>query len=131
MPDYTLRVNGASRTIRTDADTPLLHVLRNDFDLNGPGGIIQSTSWTLKEQVKFDLQRVTTRSWSDYPILMFPEVPAIDVHLINRPNEKSLGCGEGSQGPAVAAIADAIANATGKRLRDLPFTPDKIKAALV
>jgi CO/xanthine dehydrogenase Mo-binding subunit len=95
------------------------------------GGIIQSTSWTLKEQLKFDRQRITTRSWADYPILTFPEVPAVEVHLINQPNERSLGTGEGSQGPTVAAIANAIANATGKRLRDLPFTPDKIKAVLV
>jgi nicotinate dehydrogenase subunit B len=94
------------------------------------GGIIQSTSWTLKEQLSYDRQRVLTRSWADYPILTFPEVPAVEVVLLNRPEEKSLGAGEGSQGPTVAAIANAIANATGKRLRDLPFTRDKVKAAL-
>ena len=94
------------------------------------GGIIQSTSWTLKEQVKYDQQRVLTRSWADYPILTFPEVPAVEVVLLNRPEEKSLGTGEGSQGPTVAAIANAIANATGKRLRDLPFTRERVKAAL-
>ncbi len=94
------------------------------------GGIIQSTSWTLKEQVKFDRQRVLTQSWADYPILTFPEVPAVEVVLLNHPDEKSLGVGEGSQGPTAAAIANAIANATGKRLRDLPFTRDRVKAAL-
>jgi nicotinate dehydrogenase subunit B len=94
------------------------------------GGIIQSTSWTLKEQLNYDRQRVLTRSWVDYPILTFPEVPSVEVVLLNRPEEKSLGAGEGSQGPTVAAIANAIANATGKRLRDLPFTRDKVKAAL-
>ncbi len=94
------------------------------------GGIIQSASWTLKEQVKFDRQRIATRSWADYPIFRFNDVPAVEVHIINMPNERSLGVGEGSQGPAVAAIANAIANATGKRMRDLPFTPDKVKAAL-
>ncbi len=94
------------------------------------GGIIQSTSWTLKEHVTFDPQRITTRSWADYPILTFPEVPAVEVHLLNRPEERSLGCGEGSQGPTVAAIANAVANATGTRIRDLPFAPQRVKAAL-
>jgi len=95
------------------------------------GGIIQSTSWTLKEQVKFDRQRVTTRSWADYPILTFPEVPEVEVVLIDHPDERSLGSGEGSQGPTVAAIANALYNATGKRVRDLPLTPERVKAALV
>jgi len=94
------------------------------------GGIIQSTSWTLKEQVKFDRKRVTTRSWADYPILTFPEVPEVEVVLIDRPDERSLGSGEGSQGPTVAAIANALYNATGKRVRDLPLTPERVKAAL-
>jgi len=92
------------------------------------GGIIQSASWTLKEQIKFDRQRITTRSWADYPIFTFNDVPAVEVHIINMPNERSLGVGEGSQGPTVAAIANAIANATGRRLRDLPFTPEKVRA---
>jgi nicotinate dehydrogenase subunit B len=94
------------------------------------GGIIQSASWTLKEHVGFNRQRITTRSWADYPILTFPEVPAVDVHLIDRPDERSLGTGEGSQGPAVAAIANAIFHATGARLRDLPFTAKAVKVAL-
>ncbi|MGH8650062.1 MAG: molybdopterin cofactor-binding domain-containing protein, partial [Burkholderiales bacterium] len=94
------------------------------------GGIIQSASWTLKEHVGFNRQRITTRSWADYPILTFPEVPAVEVHLIDRPDERSLGAGEGSQGPAVAAIANAIYHATGARVRDLPFIPKTMKVAL-
>lgn len=94
------------------------------------GGIIQSSSWTLKEAVRFDSRRITTRSWAEYPILTFTEVPAVEVVLLNQPNERSLGVGEGSQGPTVAAIANAVANATGVRLRDLPFTPARVKAAL-
>jgi len=94
------------------------------------GGIIQSTSWTLKEAVRFDSRQITTRTWADYPILTFSEVPAVDVVLLDRPTERSLGTGEGSQGPTVAAIANAIANATGARLRDLPFTPQRVKTAL-
>ena len=93
------------------------------------GGVIQSASWTLKEQVKFDRQRITTRSWADYPIFTFADIPPVEVHIINMPNERPLGVGEGSQGPTVAAIANAIANATGRRFRDLPFTPDKLRVA--
>ena len=91
---------------------------------------IQAASWTLKEEVSFDATRVKTRSWADYPILTFPEVPAVEVHLINRPTERSLGTGEGSQGPTVAAISNAFFNATGVRLRDLPFSAERVKAAL-
>jgi CO/xanthine dehydrogenase Mo-binding subunit len=94
------------------------------------GGIIQSTSWTLKEAVSFDRTRVKTRSWADYPILRFEEVPQVDVVLLNQPGQPYLGVGEGSQGPTVAAIGNAIFNATGKRLRDLPFTPGTVKKAL-
>jgi nicotinate dehydrogenase subunit B len=94
------------------------------------GGIIQGTSWTLKEQVKFDKERIQTRDWASYPILTFNEVPAVDVVVIDHPELPSLGAGEASQGPTPAAIANAIRHATGARLRDLPFTPDKVKAAL-
>jgi nicotinate dehydrogenase subunit B len=58
------------------------------------------------------------------------EVPKIEVELIDRPNEKPLGSGEGSQGPMVAAIANAFAHATGKRLRDLPFNPERVRTTL-
>ncbi|MFN0299768.1 MAG: molybdopterin cofactor-binding domain-containing protein [Burkholderiales bacterium] len=94
------------------------------------GGIIQSASWTLNESLKFDRTGVKTKSWADYPILRFTQVPAVEVEIIQRPNERSLGVGEGSQGPAAAAIANAFANATGKRIRDIPFTPDRVKALL-
>ena len=89
----------------------------------------QSTSWTLREAVSHDSTRVLTRSWADYPILRMTEVPSVDVSLINRPEEKPVGSGESAQGPAVAAIANAVANATGRRIRDLPFTPERVKAA--
>src|SRR5262245_57634196 len=94
------------------------------------GGIIQSASWTLKESIRFDRTRVTTRSWAEYPIMRFDEVPEVQVVLLDRPTERFLGVGEGSQGPAAAAIGNAIAHATGKRLRALPFTPDRVKQAL-
>ena len=94
------------------------------------GGIIQSASWTLFEAMKNNAQHKLTRSWADYPIMGFKDVPALQVELINRPDERPLGVGEGSQGPTVAAIANAFADATGRRLRDLPLTPDRVKAVL-
>ncbi|MBI2227161.1 MAG: xanthine dehydrogenase family protein molybdopterin-binding subunit [Betaproteobacteria bacterium] len=94
------------------------------------GGIIQAISWTLKEQVRFDRAHVTTRTWEDYPILTFPEVPRVEVHLINRPDEAPLGAGEMAGGPVTAAIANALHHALGVRIRDLPLTRDRITAAL-
>jgi nicotinate dehydrogenase subunit B len=94
------------------------------------GGLIQSTSWTLHEAVRFDRDGITSRDWSGYPILTMPEVPEIEVTLIDRPEEKSLGAGEAVQGPMAAAIANAFVHATGRRLRDLPFSPDRVRTAL-
>ncbi|MBM3529528.1 MAG: xanthine dehydrogenase family protein molybdopterin-binding subunit [Alphaproteobacteria bacterium] len=94
------------------------------------GGIVQTASWTLLEEVRFDRNGIRTRDWSGYPILAMPDVPKVSVELINRPNERPLGSGEGSQGPAGAAIGNAVAHATGKRLRDLPLDAARVKAAL-
>jgi CO/xanthine dehydrogenase Mo-binding subunit len=94
------------------------------------GGMIQSASWTLKERVDFDKVGVTTRNWLDYPILSFTEVPEVEVALINRPEAPPVGAGEGTQGPVSGAIGNAIYNALGARLRDMPFTRDRIVAAL-
>jgi nicotinate dehydrogenase subunit B len=92
------------------------------------GGIIQATSWTLLEAVGFDRERVTSRDWQSYPILTFPEVPQVEVHLIDRPDEQPLGSGEASPGPTGAAIANAVSNALGRRVRNLPLDPGWIKA---
>jgi nicotinate dehydrogenase subunit B len=93
------------------------------------GGIVQAVSVTLKEQVTFDRRQISTRDWAGYPILTFPEVPSIDVVLMNR-SDPSLGAGEGSLAPTSAALANAFAHATGRRLRLLPMTPERVKAAL-
>ena len=93
------------------------------------GGIIQSISWTLKEQVGFERGRVTTNSWKDYPILGFDEVPEIGVTLIEAPDSAPLGVGEASLGPAAAAVANAVAHALDLRIRDLPITRQRIIAA--
>jgi len=95
------------------------------------GGILQSLSWTLYESVSFDDTRIRSTDWSTYRIMRFDAVPhSADVHLIDRPGQPFLGCGEAAQGPASAALANAIANATGKRIRDLPITPERIKDAV-
>jgi len=95
------------------------------------GAILQSASWTLYESVSFDNTRITSVDWSTYPILRFNAVPdSIEVHVIDRPGQPFLGSGECGQGPAAAAIANAVADATGQRLRDLPLRRGRIKAVL-
>ena len=94
------------------------------------GGIVQATSWTLKEAVRFDTHFVTSRSWDDYPILTFAEAPHVEVALIDRRGDPSKGAGEGAQGPTGAAIANALFNALGVRVRELPLTRDRIMAAM-
>jgi len=94
------------------------------------GAVIQSTSWTLHEEVKFDAGGIKSRDWLTYPILTMPETPKVEVELINRPEERPLGSGEAGQGPAVAAIANAFAAATGRRMRDLPLTPERVRSVL-
>jgi CO/xanthine dehydrogenase Mo-binding subunit len=93
------------------------------------GGIIQSISWTLKEQVGFDRGRVTTSSWKDYPILGFDEIPQVAVTVIESSESAPLGVGEASLGPAAAAVANAVARALDLRIRDLPITRQRIIAA--
>jgi CO/xanthine dehydrogenase Mo-binding subunit len=95
------------------------------------GAIIQGVSWTLKEAVRFDRERIKSRDWASYPILTFSEVPELDIVLINHPDLPPLGVAEAALPPVPAAIANAFYNATGKRLRDLPFNRDHIKAALL
>jgi nicotinate dehydrogenase subunit B len=95
------------------------------------GGIIQSLSWTSREAIRFDATRRTSFDWSSYSIIRFSDVPqTIEVHIINRPGSPFLGTGEAAQGPAGAALANALADATGIRLRDLPLSPRRVKAAI-
>jgi len=95
------------------------------------GGIIQSLSWAIHEEVTYDTTKRTSFDWGSYPILRFDQVPgSIDVEIMNRPAMPFLGAGETAQGPTSAALANAIANATGVRLRDIPLTPARLKAAI-
>jgi nicotinate dehydrogenase subunit B len=94
------------------------------------GNIIQSLSRALKEEVQFDRMRVTSVDWETYPILKFSEVPQVEIVLIDRPDQPALGAGEPAQITTAAAVANAIFDATGARLRQIPFTPERVKTAL-
>jgi CO/xanthine dehydrogenase Mo-binding subunit len=94
------------------------------------GGAIQATSWVLKERVRFDHERVTSNAWTSYPILRFSEVPEVQVELIARPDMDPLGAGEAAHGPVTAAIANAVFDALGVRVRNLPITRDSLIAAM-
>jgi len=101
--------------------------LRNQIE----GCIVQTLSRALHEEVKFDRSRVTSVDWASYPILTFPSAPQVDVFLIDRPSLPPFGAGEAATAPVAAALANAIFDATGARLRSAPFTPERVKAALV
>ncbi len=123
--------NGRIRVLRAAAAADSGHIVSPDGVRNQiEGGLIQSLSWTLKEEVKFDDTSVTSQDWASYPILTFNEVPAIEVALIDRPGTPFLGTGEASQGPTGGALANAVFDATGVRFRRLPLTPDRVKAGL-
>jgi nicotinate dehydrogenase subunit B len=100
--------------------------LRNQIE----GNVIQATSRTLKEEVKFDRSAVTSLDWTLYPILRFPEIPEVVIELLNRSDQPAVGAGEATTSPIAPAIANAIFDATGVRLRTVPFTTERVKAAL-
>ena len=94
------------------------------------GGALQTVSRTLLEEVQWERDRVTSVDWASYPILRFPDMPRVDIELIDRPGEVAWGVGEPTPVVIPAAIANAVFDATGARMRSVPFTPDKVKAAL-
>jgi nicotinate dehydrogenase subunit B len=101
--------------------------IRNQIE----GGILQSVSWTTFEAVMHSDTRITSRDWGTYPILRFSHVPQqLEVHVIDRPGEHFLGTGEAAQGPAAGALANALAHATGVRVRELPLSPPRLRQAL-
>ena len=122
---------GRVRVLRAVASADSGHIVNPDGVSNQiEGGLIQSLSWSLKEEVKFDDTQVLSTDWNSYPILTFSEVPPVEVVLINRPGAPFLGTGEASQGPTGAALANAVFDATGVRFRRLPLTPDRVKQGL-
>ncbi len=90
------------------------------------GGMIQSASWTMMEEVNFDQNGITSIDWDSYPIIRTVDVPEVEVHIIDRPETKPMGAGEAAMGPVAAAIANAVFDATGIRIRNLPIKPEKI-----
>ena len=125
------RETGLVRVRRVLAVTDSGEAVNPDGILNQiEGGIIQSLSWSLAEEVVFDRTRVTSLDWGDYPILRFNGVPdSIEVHVVDRPGEPFLGTGEAAQGPTAAALANAVADATGARIRQLPLNRTRIRTA--
>jgi nicotinate dehydrogenase subunit B len=123
---------GRARLVRAACAVDAGEIINPDGLVNQiEGGVVQSASWLLYESVAFDDTRITSTDWSSYPILRFNAVPdSIDVELIDRPGQPYLGAGECSQGPAAAAIGNALANATGRRFRSLPITRERIRGAM-
>jgi nicotinate dehydrogenase subunit B len=129
--------------VEVDAKTGVIRVLRvacahDCGQIIAPDGvraqvegcILQTISRALFEEVKFDRKAVTSTDWVTYPILTIPDAPALDIALIDRPNEPPMGVGEASASPVAAAIANAVFDATGVRLRRVPLTPERVKQAL-
>ncbi|MEO8368849.1 MAG: molybdopterin cofactor-binding domain-containing protein [Candidatus Solibacter sp.] len=100
--------------------------LRNQVE----GNILHTLSRVLHEEVTFQDSHVTSADWASYPILRFPDVPAVQVALIDHPDQPHYGAGEAACAPVAAALANAVFDATGVRLRSVPFTPTRVKAAL-
>ena len=125
------RQNGRVRVVRAVASADSGHIVNPDGVSNQiEGGLIQSLSWTLKEEVQMNDTQVLSSDWNSYPILTFSEVPPVEVVLINRPGMPFLGTGEASQGPTGAALANAVFDAVGVRYRRLPLTPDRVLQGL-
>jgi len=94
------------------------------------GGAIQSTSWATRERVTFDRARITSVNWDTYPVLRFTEAPGVAVRIVAAPGQPETGAGEIAQGPVAAAIGNALADATGARVRDLPLTREQVIRAI-
>jgi len=122
---------GLVRIVRAEAALDCGEIVNPDGVRNQiEGGIVQSTSWTLLEKVRYDAGQMLTLDWGSYPILRFNQVPdSVGVHLIDRPGQPFLGTGEAAQGPAAAAIANAVFDACGLRMRELPLDRQRMRRA--
>lgn len=126
-----VEVDAAVKVLRLVAAVDVGEAINPDGIINQTeGGCIQAASWTLLEQVRFEDGRVSSDSWETYPILRFSEVPKVEVEIVNRPDERPMGSGEHTMGPVAAAIANAVNDALGVRVRELPITPERIVAAM-
>jgi nicotinate dehydrogenase subunit B len=125
------RASGAIRVTRVTMTHDCGQIINPDGLRNQiEGNIVQTLSRTLIEELKFDRSMVTSLDWASYPIITFPDVPEVVIELINQPNAPPWGAGEPSAAVVPSAISNAVFDATGVRLRSIPFTPDKVKAAL-
>ena len=125
------RKTGAMRVKRVYVSHDCGQVINPDGTRNQiEGGVMQTVSRILKEEVKFDRQRVTSTDWNSYPILQFPEIPEVVIQLIDRPNEKPWGAGEMAPAIVPSAVANAIFDATGVRMRSVPFRAASLVAAM-
>ena len=125
-----LRASGAVRALRFYVTHDCGQIINPDGLKNQiEGNVIQTVSRTLIN-LDFDRSAVTSVDWVTYPILTFPKVPDIVIELIDRPSEKPWGAGEPSTAVTPSAISNAIFDATGVRMRSVPFTPEKVKLAL-
>ena len=124
--------SGRVRVVRADVAVDSGQAVSPDGIRNQiEGGLVQSASWTLYEAVAYETGGVTSRDWSGYPIMRFQAVPdSVRVHVMDRPGQPFLGTGEAAQGPTAAAIANAVADATTVRLRELPLSPERVKRAI-
>jgi CO/xanthine dehydrogenase Mo-binding subunit len=125
------RRNGQVRVVRAVCSADAGQIVNPDGLANQiEGGFIQALSWAMKEQVRHDRTRILSEDWASYPILTFTEVPPVQVVLLDRPGQPFLGSGEACCGQAAAAVANAIFDASGVRIRSLPFTPDRVAEAM-
>jgi CO/xanthine dehydrogenase Mo-binding subunit len=123
--------SGAIRVTRVCAGHDCGEMVNPDGVANQvQGGVLQTVSRTLKESVRWTGDRVTSVDWATYPIMNMTEAPKVEVALIDRPGTTAWGAGEPMACAIPAAIGNAVFDATGVRLRSVPFTPDKVKAAL-
>ena len=125
------RTSGAIRVLRIACahDCGLMinpDAVRNQVE----GNILQTLSRTLYERTTFDMQRVTSVNWVSYPILRFGEVPELRIELIQRLDQPPLGAGEAASTPVPAALANAVFDATGAKLNEVPFAPEMVRAAM-
>jgi nicotinate dehydrogenase subunit B len=134
---------GAVAEVEVDRSTgvirvPKFYVVHDCGQIINPDGlknqiegcVMQTVSRTLIEELKFDYSHVTSLDWETYPILKFPQMPEVAIELIDRPNEKPWGAGEPSAAVIPSAISNAVFDATGVRLRSVPYTPAKVKTAM-
>ncbi len=121
------RASGTIKLLKMWAAVDVGEIINLDGIINQiEGGMLQAASWTLKEEVTFEDNKITSSDWGKYPVFRFSDIPEVEVAMIDRPNEAAEGGGEVSMPPTGAAIANAVYNACGKRVYDLPITAEKI-----